>query len=171
MFKPRVNTGELSLDGLEELAREFETSLLSTVVRAVRRVSDRPFTVAGIRKGEIAWMFPSNRLIEGKCYPGKRALESPEAKAQWQLFLGGNKERLRRGGDGEELVQELFGREEELFDASVTEDYLPIQIMSTLVVLLTLDEDDVFPEVEERDDDDKLCTANGLVFKSFVALA
>ena len=28
MFKPHVNTGELSLDGLEELAREFETSLL-----------------------------------------------------------------------------------------------------------------------------------------------
>lgn len=154
MFKPHVNTGELSLDGLEELAREFETSLLSTVVRAVR-VSDRPCAVAGIRKGEIAWMFPSNRLIEGKCYPGKRALESPEAKAQWQLFLGGNKERLVAEGMVRNWFQ-LFGREEELFDAYVTEDYLPIQIMSTLVVLLTLDEDDVFPEVEEEDDDDKL---------------
>jgi len=69
--------------------------------------------------------------------------------------LGGNKERLVAEGMARNWFQ-LFGREEELFDAYVTEDYLPIQIMSTLVVLLTLDEDDVFPEVEEEEDDDKL---------------
>ena len=42
----------------------------------------------------------------------------------------------RRGGGWYNWFQ-LFGREEELFDAYVTGDYLPIQIMSTLVVLLS----------------------------------
>ena len=72
MFKPRVNTGELTLDRLDIIASEFETSLLSTVIRAVR-VSDIPCAVAGIREDSIAWIFPSNPLIEGKIYPGKLA--------------------------------------------------------------------------------------------------
>jgi hypothetical protein len=46
--------------------------------------------VAGIRDGGIAWMFPSERLIEAGCYPGKRALEAPAAKKGWQKFVVGN---------------------------------------------------------------------------------
>jgi hypothetical protein len=111
--------------------------------------------VAGIRKGKIAWMFPSNRLIEGKVYPGKTALESPEAMSQWQLFIAGNKERLVAEGMVRHWFQ-LFGREDELFGAYVTEEYLPIQVMSTLIVLLLLDEDDVFPEEEEEDEEDMI---------------
>jgi len=155
LFKPRLNKGELTLDRLEVIAGEFEASLLSTVIRAVR-VSDLPCAVVGIRNGEIAWMFPSNRLIEGKCYPGKRALESAQAQSQWRLFLAGSKERLAVEGMARHWFQ-LFGREDELYDAYVTEQYLPSQKMSTLVVLLTLDEDDVFPEdAEEEDEEDKL---------------
>ena len=155
LFRPLVNTAELSLDRLEDLARKFETSLLSTIVRAVR-VSDRPCAVAGIRKGKIAWMFPSNRLIEGRIYPGKQSLESPHAQPQWQLFLAGNKEPHIADGMVRHWFQ-LFGRENELFSAYVTEEYLPIQVMSTLVVLLVLDEEDVFPEEdEEEDEEDKI---------------
>ena len=153
MFRPLVNTEELSLDRLEVLARKFETSLLSTIVRAVR-VSDRPCAEAGIRKGKIASMFPSNRLIEGKVYPGKQALESPEAKAQWHLFVAGNKERLVAEGMLRHWFQ-LFGREDELWHGYVTEEYLPVQVMSTLVVLLVLDEGDVFPEEEEEEEEDE----------------
>ncbi len=152
MFKPLVNTGDLSLDRLEGVARKFETSLLSTIVRAVR-LSDRPCAVAGICKGKIAWMFPSNRLIEGGIYPGKESLESPHARAQWQLFLSGNKERHIGHGMVRHWFQ-LFGKENNLFSACVTEEYLPIQIMSSLVVLLVLDDDALFPEEEEEEDEE-----------------
>ena len=153
LFKPKINTGELTYDRLEDIAHEFRTSLLSTVIRAVR-LSDVPCAVVGIRNEHIAWMFPSDRLIEGGCYPGKWALESAHAQAQWKLFLAGNKERFVVEGMARHWF-EMFNREDELYDIYVNEEYLPIQIINTLVVLLTLDEDDVFPEEEEEEEDDR----------------
>lgn len=153
LFKPRVNTAELTLDNLEGLAREFETSLLSTVIRAVR-VSDFPAAAVGIRDGRIAWMFPSDRLVEGGCYPGKRDLESNAAQDRWRAFLAGDVERETTDGMARQWFQMFGKRAEELHEVFLSEEYLPIQVMNTLVVLLTLDEDDVFPEEEEEEDED-----------------
>ena len=92
----------------------------------------------GIRDGVIAWMFPSERLIEGGCYPGKEALDSPSANEQWDAFVEGDNERVEREGMLPDWFQ-LFGKEEELAEIYVAEHYLPIRIMDTLVVLITVE--------------------------------
>ena len=56
LFKPKINTGELTYDRLDDIAREFRTSLLSAVIRAVR-LSDVPSAVVGIRNEQIAWIY------------------------------------------------------------------------------------------------------------------
>ena len=75
------------------------------------------------------------------------------AQAQWRLFLAGNKERSVAEGMARHWFK-MLNRKDELYDVYVNEAYLPIQIMSTLVVLLTLAEDDVFPETEEDEEDE-----------------
>jgi Zn-dependent peptidase ImmA (M78 family) len=143
-----VNKNELTLARLDGIARAFETSLVSTAIRAVQ-VSEYACAVAGIRDGRIAWMFPSDRLIEAGCYPGKRLLESPEAQRQWQNLMGGAVDRASADGMARHWF-ETYDREDELHSIYVTQEFLPVPVMSTLVVLLTLDDDDLF-----KDDDDE----------------
>jgi len=58
------------MERLDVIAGDYRTSLMSTTVRGVR-LSDLPRAVVGIRDGQIAWMFPSEKLIEGGCYPAR----------------------------------------------------------------------------------------------------
>lgn len=150
LARPVVNRNELTLARLDDIARTFETSLVSTAIRAVR-LSDYPCAVAGIRDGGIAWMFPSDRLIEASCYPGKRVLESPEAQRQWQKFIGGAVDRASADGMARHWF-EMYNREDELHGVYVTQEFLPVQVINTLVVLLTLDDDDLFRDDEDEDD-------------------
>ncbi len=149
LVKPIIDKG-ITLKRLDEVARDFQASLLCTTIRAVR-LSEEPCAVAGIRDGVIAWMFPSERLIEGGCYPGKEVLESPSANEQWEAFVDGDNERVEREGMLLRWFQ-LFSKEETLTDVYVAEHYLPIRIMNTLVVLITVEDEDLFP-VDEDDED------------------
>jgi hypothetical protein len=148
---PIVNQDELCLARLDGIGRCFETSLVSTTIRAVR-LSDYPCAVAGIRDGGIAWMFPSDRLMEAGCYPGKRGLESPEAQRRWRDFMGGAMDRASADGMARHWF-EMYDREDELHGVYVAQEFLPVQVMSTLVVLLTLDEGDLFKDDEDEEED------------------
>lgn len=150
LASPVVNKNELTLERLDAIASTFETSLVSTAIRAVR-LSEYPCAVAGIREGRIAWMFASDRLIEASCYPGKRVLESPDAQRQWQEFMGGAVDRASADGMARHWF-EMYDREDELHGLYVTQEFLPVQVMNTLVVLLTLDDDDLFKDEEDEDD-------------------
>lgn len=151
LVKPIVDKG-ITIRRLDEIARDFQASLLCTTIRAVR-LSDEPCAVVGIRDGVIAWMFPSERLIEGGCYPGKEALDSPSANEQWDAFVEGDNERVEREGMLPDWFQ-LFGKEEELAEIYVAEHYLPIRIMNTLVVLITVEDEDLFPVDDDDSEDD-----------------
>ncbi len=152
LARPSVNTNELTLARLDAVATSFETSLVSTAIRAVQ-LSDYPCAVAGIRGGRIAWMFPSDRLIEASCYPGKKVLESPEAQREWQVFTAGGTDRTSADGMARHWFQ-MYDREDELHDVYVTQGFVPVQVMNTLLVLLTLDEYDLFSDHEEDELDD-----------------
>jgi Zn-dependent peptidase ImmA (M78 family) len=154
LARPVVNKNELTLARLDAIAQSFETSLVSTTIRAVR-LSEYPCAVAGIREGQIAWMFPSDRLIAAKCYPGKRTLESPAAKKHWQNFAGGSKDRTSEDGMARHWF-EMYDRGDDLHDVYVTQEFLPVQVMKTLVVLLTLDDDDLFKDDEEDEEEDEI---------------
>jgi IrrE N-terminal-like domain len=149
LASPIVNKNELSLTRLEGVSRTFETSLVSTTIRSVQ-LSDYPCAVAGIRDGSIAWMFPSERLIEAKCYPGKRALESPAAKQLWQDFATGGKGTFSEDGMARHWF-EMYDREDKFHDVYVTQEFLPVHTMNTLIVLLTLDDDDLFKDDEDEE--------------------
>jgi hypothetical protein len=99
-------------------------------------------------------MFPSDRLIEASCYPGKRVLESPEAQQQWKKLVGGAVNRDSADGMARHWF-EMYDRGDELHGVYVTQEFLPVQVMNTLVVLLTLDEDDLFKDDDDDDDDDE----------------
>lgn len=147
-LKPIVNKGELSPAVVDNVARDFHTSLVSTTIRSVR-LSDFPCAVAGIRGGQIEWMFPSDQLIKGGCYPGKKTIESPSAKERWEAYLAGVTDRCTVDGMAR-LWFQMFDREEDLYDIYVTEHYFPAPTMGTLVVLLTIDEGDLFADEEDE---------------------
>ena len=148
-----LSNGELTLSKIDKVAGDFQTSLLCTTIRGVR-LSDLPCAVAGLRKGRIAWMFPSKQLIAAKCYPGKKEIESPIAKARWAAFSDGDDERYEQDGMLHHWFQ-TFDRDEELHDVQVTESFLPVRIMATLVVLLTMDEGDVFDLNDEEEEEEE----------------
>lgn len=136
-----VNQCELSLDRIEELARTFQTSLVSTALRAVA-LSDYPCAVVGIRNGAVAWVSRSEALIKNRFYPPRRGyFTSPVAIQQWQAFSMGVMERHKAPVYAHHWFETYESAE--LATISVTEHYLPVGSMSTLVVLLTIPEDEL----------------------------
>ncbi len=152
LVEPRLNRGELTLATIESVATDFGASNLCTAIRGVR-LTEEPCAVASLREGRIAWMFPSKRLIEAKCFPpGKVEIESPVAKRAWAAFEAGNTQKSSEDGFLRDWFR-TFAREEELWDVEVTESFIQIPVMRTLVVLLTMSDSDLFSEEEEEDDE------------------
>ncbi len=150
LARPVVNREALSLDKLGEIARQFETSLVSTAIRSVQ-LSDFPCAVAGIRDGSIAWMLPSDSLIAAGIYPRSGTLPHESADS-WNRFAAGNYEPTDANGEVGNWFQ-TFDREE-LDDIYVREEYQPVASMETLLVLLTLDENDLATDEDDEVDED-----------------
>lgn len=142
LFEPRANKGELSSEYLEELSAMFQTSLVSTAIRAVQ-LSHFPCALVGLRQGKKAWQFISDPMKEGKCYPGpKGSIESSNARDHWDRFAAGETKKSSADGRADHWFR-LYGRAEEK-ELWVTEYYMPVQTMETLVVLLTMSEQELF---------------------------
>jgi hypothetical protein len=146
--KPIINAGELSVLRLEGIADDFQTSLVSTAIRSVQ-LSHFPCAIVGIRQSAVAWTFPSEALIEAGIYPNKGVLPR-NAMEPWVEFQVGVGDRLENEGK----VRDWFNTYEQgdLDRVLVTEEYIPVNSMGTLLVLLTMAESDVFPEQEDEDD-------------------
>jgi hypothetical protein len=131
----------LSLDRIDELATIFKTSLLSTARRAVA-VSDFPCAVVGIRNGVTAWVCRPQSLIKYGFYPPSRGqFTSLTAHQQWKNFEMGIADRHTAPVYARHWFK-TYGRTR-LEQVSVNEHYLPIPILETLVVLLTIPEDEL----------------------------
>ena len=151
LAKPVINAGELSLSRLEAIADRFQTSLISTAIRSVQ-LSHFPCALAGIRDGSTAWMFPSEPLIEAGISPNKGTLPR-NAQEAWASFQVG----VSSQSENEGHVRDWFNTYErdELNPVHVTEEYIPVPRMGTLLVLLTMNEGDVFCETDEGDEDEE----------------
>jgi hypothetical protein len=150
LVRPIVNQGELSVERIDQISKVFGASLVSTAIRCVR-LSHFPCAIAGIRDGEVAWMFPSESLIDGGIYPNKGDLPR-NAESPWTDFLAGAEEIVKADGYARHWFQ-TYDREH-LESVCVAEEYVPVHVLGTLLVLLTLDENDVTPDDEDRDYDD-----------------
>jgi len=151
LAKPIINAGELSVSRLEAIADQFQTSLVSTAIRSVQ-LSHFPCALAGIRERSIAWMFPSEPLIEAGIYPNKGMLPR-NAQESWATFQVG----VSSQSENEGQVLDWFNtyEKDELGRVHVTEEYIPVPRMGTLLVLLTMDEGDVFCETDEDEEDEE----------------
>lgn len=156
LVRRRVNQTRPTLDLVADLSREFQTSPVCTTFRVVR-LSEDPCAVAGIRDGLLVWMFPSDRLIEGSCYPSRGEIQSSFARERWEAFRAGDTGKITNEGMASDWLS-LFGRAADIQDLRVCEHYLPVRLMETLVVLITLDDNDLFwdgPADSGSPDDDE----------------
>ena len=142
LVRPLVNEDELSISRIEEISDRCQASLISTAIRAVR-LSDFPCALAGLKAGQVAWMFPSQALIRGGCYPGKKgAIKSHAARDRWAAFAAGIRDKSTTPVYAREWFR-TYDRDS-LERLPVTEHYLPAPVMDTLLVLLTVPEDELF---------------------------
>jgi hypothetical protein len=155
LIRSRVNRTVPSLGLVDQLSSEFQTSPVCTTFRIVS-VSDDPCAVAGIRNGMVKWLFPSERLIEASCYPQKGEILSPFAKDRWNAFCQGESEKVTHEGLAGHWFS-LYGKAAAVGDLSVQEHYLPVRFMDTIVVLLTVDDNEVFgfSSYQDEGDDDE----------------
>jgi Zn-dependent peptidase ImmA (M78 family) len=147
LMRPLVNEDELSSGRVAELAGRFRASPVSTIIRAVQ-LSDFPVAVVGIRDGLVAWQFPAPCLIDAGVYPGERGpLRSMPCRQKWAAFSAGDTEQTT----GQACVREWFRTysRENLELLPVTEHYIPAPVMDTLIVLLTIPEDELFHDADE----------------------
>jgi hypothetical protein len=151
LVRPIINQNNLSLGAIDRIAGDFGTSRVSTAIRSVQ-LSHFPCAVAGIRNGAVAWMFPSEPLIEAGIYPN-RGVMPDNARAPWdrcQMGMPGDWK-----DDGQ--VRDWFktydrAHYEEVY---VQEEYISVSSMGTLLVLLTIDESEIFSDDDEEYSEDE----------------
>jgi len=147
LMRPRVNDGEMSFADIERWANDFQTSITSTARRSVE-LSDFACALIGVRDGRIAFSFFSRAMIEGGCYPRPRGSDLPvEAQAKWQSFSVG----CLLDTNGRALARDWCQTydNDQAGQAPVYEYYFGILPTQTLLVLLTIPEDEFFEDEDE----------------------
>lgn len=146
LARPVINASQLSMDRIHTIAADFNTSIVCTTFRSVR-LSHFPSAVAGIRDGAVRWLMPSESLIEHGIYLKRDHL--PQCAQQlWLQFQMG----VMSDAENAATVDDWFQvYEEEFTDIEVWCEYLPIPSLSAILVLLTLNEDDLLEDEKTED--------------------
>lgn len=141
-----VNDGDLTLENIEEWARVFDTSLSSTAKRAID-LSHFPSAVVPIKGGVTRMYHMSDAMIDGGCYPKPSGSSLPAtAQRVWQAFESGVAQKKAQSYVGDWF--QTYRSEDQKF-LPVFEHYLPIPVMETVLVILTVPEDELFPDVDD----------------------
>jgi hypothetical protein len=149
LLRPLVNDGEMSFADIERWASEFKTSITSTARRGVE-LSDFPCALIGVRDGRVAFSFHSQAMIEGGCYPRSRGSAlPPAARVKWDAFAGG----CLLDNEGQALTRDWCQTydNDRAARAPIYEHFFGVPPTQTLLVLLTIPEDELFPD-DENDD-------------------
>jgi hypothetical protein len=142
--RPIVNRGRFSLATVETVAETFHVSRVSAALRAVN-LCDFPAAVAGLPAMGRPWFASSKALKAAGCF--RRAgheLPSAAAARQLEVFRCG----LAEPSQQESKLSEWFHLPQDgrLENVLVTEQYVPISSMGTLLVVISADEEDLFEE-------------------------
>ncbi len=147
LLGPLVNEGDLTFSQIEEWADVFKTSVTSTARRSIE-LSDFPCALVGVREGRVGFSFHSRAMIEGGCYPRLRGSDLPVgARPKWQAFL----KRTALKGEGQAFARNWFQTydNDRVTSSPVYEYYYGVQSMQTLLVLLTIPEEELFPDSDD----------------------
>lgn len=147
--KPIINAAKPSLARLSTIADQFGTSLVSAAFRTVK-LSHFPCAIAGVRDGQVAWTFVSECVFDAQLYPRRGHFPKNAARpwADCQSGSGQYSENEGQSGDWFSIYDD-----ERLEEIYVTEEYIPVSVMNILLVLLTMEEDDLYTEDACEDDD------------------
>ena len=147
LLRPMVNEGEMSFSDIEAWAGEFRTSVTSTARRAVE-LSDFPCGLVGVRGGCVAFSFHSQAMIEGGCYPRPRGSAMPAAaRSKWDALTGGCLLDNQGQALGRDWCQTYDN--DRAARAPISEHYFAVPPTQTLLVLLTIPEDELFADDED----------------------
>ncbi|QDU71071.1 ImmA/IrrE family metallo-endopeptidase [Mucisphaera calidilacus] len=147
LIRPLVNGGEMSFADIERWASDFRTSITSTARRSVE-LSDFPCALIGVREGRVAFSFFAQAMIEGGCYPRPRGSSLPaEAQAKWQSFSVGCLLDTKGQALGRDWCQTFDSYR--AARAPVYEHYFGVPATQTLLILLTVPEDELFTDDED----------------------
>lgn len=147
LLRPLVNDGEMSFTDIERWASDFKTSITSTARRSVE-LSDFPCALIGVREGRVAFSFFSQAMIEGGCYPRPRGSDlHAEAQAKWQSFAAGCLLDTKGQALGRDWCQTFDN--DQAARAPVYEHYFGVPATQTLLVLLSVPEDELFADDED----------------------
>jgi len=147
LLAPRVNEGEMSFADIERWAQEFETSMTSMARRAVE-LSHFPCALIGVREGRVAFSFHSQAMIDGGCYPRPRGSDlPPDARSKWQAFVDGN----LSDGKGQAFAGAWCQTydSDRAAEAPVYEYYRGVPSTQTLLILLSVPEEELFPDEDD----------------------
>lgn len=153
LLRPVINSSPLSLARLESTKDAFQTSLVSTTIRSVQ-LSDFPCAVIGIKDGIVAWSFWSPSLINSGIYPRKRGSSlPPKGNSSWNDFKEGRREWTPDDTHANRWLQ-IF--REDFESVWANEQFIPVPILDTLMVLVTIEESDLMQDenVDCGDDDE-----------------
>ena len=151
-FSEQLNAEEPSLDVIQELAANFQTSIVATLYRAANR-SHFPCAVVCVKDGNAAWCFSSPPLIDAGCYPPERApLQSKKALAAWNSQQQGVTDLFPAYSQ----VRSWFRTydKEELLGVNVKEEYLALPWRNDILIFLTINEDELAEALGNNDDSD-----------------
>jgi Zn-dependent peptidase ImmA (M78 family) len=142
-----VNDGDPTLENIEEWARVFHTSLSSTAKRSID-LSHFPAAVVPIKDGVTRMYHMSDAMIDGGCYPRPSGSSlPPTAYKAWQAFQSGSAQKSKAQSYVRDWFQ-TFRSEDQNF-LPVFEHYLPIPVTNSMLVVLTVPEDELFPQVDD----------------------
>jgi len=147
LLGPLVNEGDLTFSQIEEWAGTFDTSVTSTARRSIE-LSDFPCALVGVRDGRVGFSFHSRAMIEGGCYPRPRGSDLPaDALSKWKAFLEGT----ARKGQGQAFARDWCQTydNDRAAPAPVYEYYYGVPPTQTLLVLITIPEEELFPETDD----------------------
>ena len=146
LLGPLVNEGDLTFSQIEEWAHMLKTSVTSTAMRSIE-LSDFPCALVGVREGRVGFSFHSRAMIEGGCYPRPRGTDLPaEALPKWQAFLAGTAMKAQGQAFAHAWCQTYDN--DRAASAPVYEYYYGIPSMQTMLVLLTVPEEELFSDTD-----------------------
>ncbi len=140
-----INAGPGTLKALQAAKDLFEVSLTSMMVRWVQ-VSNYPCAMCLVRDGKIGWGFTSEAFKKAGAYRVHRG--KPVTSRTVRTFLDAEPSlTCYREGEGWALAERWLDFDRD--GLGVVEHFVVIPSLQQLLVFLTADEDDVFPETED----------------------
>lgn len=141
LLASRLKLRELNASLISELSHEFQASTIATAWRIID-VTRKPCAIVVLKQNKILWRLPSEALSDFVYFRATdERIISEGAQLQWSKFgKGADVGALSTDG---KLGQWFSTSRENIAETAVTESYFPLPYQDSLLVSLTMWEEDL----------------------------